>query len=139
VKKYALTSNNFKGEIICTYNDDDLLVNFDLTGAELTAEQQQYFFMHPAVNVSELEALTNKAKSLRVQELHEKIDFVAFWNKYDDKINSSRKRTLAKWNKMSDCDRARAYQYIFKYFASIPSGTRKKYAETYLNAELWNN
>jgi hypothetical protein len=95
--------------------------------------------MHPAINIGELEALTNKAKSLRVQELHEKIDFVAFWNKYDDKINSSRKRTLAKWNKMSDCNRVRAYQYIFKYFASIPAGTRKKYAETYLNAELWNN
>ncbi len=139
MKRFALTSDNYTGEVVCTYDDNGMLVNYDLTGAELTDEQKQYFFTHPPINVKELEAIVKRAKSMRVSELHEKVTFDVFWNRYDDKINSSKKKTLAKWNKMPESDRVRAYQYIFKYFASLPQGTRKKYAETYLNAELWNN
>jgi hypothetical protein len=62
-----------------------------------------------------------------------------FWKKYNDKERSSKKRTLAKWNKMSQVEQTKAYNYIQKYFNSIPNGVETKYAETYLNAELWNN
>jgi len=74
-----------------------------------------------------------------VTEIDQNITFDKFWNRYDDKLNSSKKKTQVKWNKMPAAEQAKAFRYIGKYFASIPSGTRKKYAETYLNAELWNN
>jgi hypothetical protein len=67
------------------------------------------------------------------------IDFDRFWKRYDDRVNSSRKRTLIKWNKMPKSEQIKAFYFVGKYFASLPPGIRKKYAETYLNDELWNN
>jgi hypothetical protein len=66
------------------------------------------------------------------------VPFDDFWVKYDDCIRSSRKRAMAKWAKMSISQRKKAYNFIDRYNKSR-GFAEKKYAETYLNSEVWNN
>lgn len=40
---------------------------------------------------------------------------------------------------MTSAEQGKAYRFIGRYIASLGQGIRQKYAETYLNAELWNN
>ena len=77
-------------------------------------------------------------KGLVLVELSQNISFDAFWLKYDDKIRSSKKRSQRLWDKLNAADQARAYYFIPVYNKNRGQA-EKKYCETYLNAELWNN
>jgi hypothetical protein len=80
-----------------------------------------------------------RSKSAKFTEIKQEITFDMFWNKYDDKVLSSKKRTQKKWESMKKNEQINAFNHITKYFQSIPNGLRKKIAECYLNAEQWNN
>lgn len=73
-----------------------------------------------------------------VVELDEKITFEMLWNLYDDKLRSSKKRSTAIWDKMTVAEQVKAYYFVYKYFRHR-GNAEKKYLETYLRAELWNN
>lgn len=140
MKEYSITSDRFKGEVIAKYNEKGWLLNLDVTKAELTEGQHAWFLNNCPKTEDVFDKWRKEQRVLTITYIPEQeITFEAFWHRYDDKINSSKKRTKAKWEKMSKSDKQKAYNYINKYFSSIPYGTRKKYAETYLNAELWNN
>jgi len=136
MKVFHMTSPAFEGYIEFAFNDNGLLNKMSVH-TRLGDKQHVYLLKNLPREIIELGAF--KGGSVTITEIKQEIGFDMFWDKYDDKVNSSRKRTLEKWNKMKPADRARAFWYISKYFGSIPSGTRKKFAETYLNAELWNN
>jgi hypothetical protein len=133
---YHVTSIAWTGYIEFIFNDNNLLDKME-THADLSEGQQVFFLKNLPREILELEKL--KTDNVTITEVNEEVTFDMFWNRYDDKINSSRKRTLQKWNKMTPADRSRAFRYIPRYFSHVPQGTRKKFAETYLNAELWNN
>ena len=139
--KYIMTSTTFTGEVMFEYDDNSqLLLNYSVEHAKLSERQQVWLLKHLPRELAEMESITQSNPAIKFTEMKEaEITFELFWNKYDDKINSSRKRTLAAWNKLNVTNRQRAYRFIPTYFANIPQGTRKKYAETYINAELWNN
>jgi hypothetical protein len=139
IKEAIVTGKMFKGEIILRYNMDfELLTAIELAGAELTAEQTKWWLVNYPKTVGELNAFANKfADKFKFSALE--ITFEMFWNKYDDKGHSSKKKTEIKWNRMSKAEQMKAYMFIQKYFQSIPHGVMKKYATTYLEAELWNN
>ena len=139
MKIFHITSTRFEGHVELKFNDDDRFGGIDFTESSVTMEQQKMLLQKVPADVNALGMYDKYKDSITVTEITQNITFEMFWGKYDDKINSSKKKTQAKWNKMSAAEQAKAYRYIVKYFASIPSGTRKKYAETYLNAELWNN
>lgn len=136
MKIYQLTSPAFDGYVEFVYNDAGLLDKMSIH-ANLSERQQVYLLKNMPRELIELDKL--KSSTVTITEIKQEVTFEMFWEKYDDRVNSSKKRTMAKWGKMTPADRARAFWFIAKYFASIPSGTRKKFAETYLNAELWNN
>lgn len=136
MKTYHLTSTAFEGYIEFVFNHLDLLDRYQIC-ADLSEGQQIYLLKNLPRELSELDKL--KSQTVLITEIIGEVTFDQFWAKYDDKINSSRKRAQQKWEKMTPADRVRAYNYISRYFGAIPQGTRKKYAETYLNAELWNN
>lgn len=138
LQKFILTSEKFKGEVLFEFTDL-LLSKYDTSGAELSDEQMYFLAKMLPRELAEINNVLGSSQSAKLIEIKQEITFEMFWKKYDDKVNSSRKRTLTKWNKMSKNEQLKAYNYIQKYFASVPYGTRKKYAETYLNAELWNN
>ena len=136
METYILTSEAFEGQVIISSNNGKLSANF--IDSTISIGQQKFVLDMMTKGIKEMLAHFNKPGGQN-KMIVMVIDFDMFWNKYDDKISSSKRRAKAKWDKMSEAERAKAYHYIGKYFCSIPGGTRKKYAETYLNAELWNN
>lgn len=133
---YQLTSPAFTGFVEFIFNNYGLLDKMDIH-ADLSEKQQIFLLKNMPREIGELDRL--KSPTVTITEVKQEVTFDMFWERYDDKVNSSKKRTRQRWEKMTPADRARAYWYIGKYLGSIPPGTRKKFAETYLNAELWNN
>ena len=134
MKTFLLTNEQIPGEIFL-HEDDCGKVRCDFTQSEATTQQQVFLLQHADAGIETLKRiLSGNSKLVELS-----VTFEMFWHRYDDKLNSSKRRTEMKWNKMSKDEQQRAYDYIPKYFSNIPSGTRKKFAETYLNAELWNN
>ncbi|HNW71165.1 MAG TPA: hypothetical protein PKI01_12225 [Bacteroidales bacterium] len=139
MKHYQLTSVAFAGAVDLFFDDAGMLQKFDMTGATLSQPQQEWILREMQPNLSDLKVQLADSGTAKITEVTTEVTFDMFWNKYDDKINSSRKRAQQKWNKMTKTDQIRAYGFIGKYLANLPTGTRRKYAETYLNAELWDN
>lgn len=136
---FHLTSENFEGFVEFEFNKDGYLIRYDTDNATMSKEHLVYLLNRFPRHIDKIKDLLAKSDTATLTEIVSEVTFDMFWNKYNDKVNSSKKRALQKWNRMSKAQRIKAYQYINKYFMSIPYGTRKKYAETYLNAELWNN
>lgn len=140
MKKYVITSDVFAGEIGISYSAAGELQGFDLASASLSEKQQVWLLRNMPRTPAELHNLVKNAPSLRLEQVPERaVPFEDFWKRYDDCKVSSKKRALVAWNKMSEAEQSKAYRYVGTYFRSLPQGTRKKYAETYLHSELWNN
>lgn len=137
MRRYELTSPKFSGSVIYSFDDGGHLTGVDMSSVPFEETIWRAVWGHLPADPQSVNAV--KGRTGTVREIREEVTFGMFWDRYDDKLNSSRKRTLAKWNRMPECDRRAAYYHIPKYFAAIPPGVRKKYAETYLNSELWNN
>lgn len=140
MKTYSITSSKFEGEIVAVYDDRHELINLDISGAAMDIIQKNWLMSNSPTTEDRLQEMKSRSPYMVITSIPEReITFEAFWQHYDDKINSSKKRAKAKWEKMTKTQQTKAYHYIDRYFASLPYGTRKKYVETYLNAELWNN
>jgi len=137
METYILTSKIFDGEVVISVSQEKKL-QADFTKSSVSVDQQRFILKKMSEGLENMKLYFNTPPTDCKMELLV-IDFEMFWNRYDDKISSSKKRAKAKWDKMSDIDRNNAYNYIPKYVMNVPYGTRKKYAETYLNCELWNN
>lgn len=138
VYKYLFTSTKIDGEIELHYDENQLLVNFEIR-SELTEEQHVWLLKRIPRELFELEKLIEQKTGICISQIEEIITFEMFWNKYSEKTLSNKKRTLAKWKKMSTLEQRKAYQFINKYINMLPNGVRKKYAENYLDSEIWNN
>ncbi len=139
MKTYTLTSELFEGEVIFEFNDLGYLVNFDARGATLNESQMYFILKNMAKHLVKIKDMLDKSKSARFTEIKQDITFDKFWNRYNSKDRSSKKRTLARWNRMSKTQQVKAYNHIGKYELTLKPGIERKYAESYLNAELWNN
>ena len=139
MKQYQLTSDSIEGWVDFFFDDLGFLVKFDTTNAKLSEDQQIFILKKIPRELDEVKQVIGKSPSARLTEIVDEVTFEMFWNRYDDKVTSSRKKALLKWNKMNKTDQLKAYRYMQTYFNNMPGGTRKKYAEMYLNAELWNN
>jgi len=138
MKIFHITSTRLEGYIELKFDDSDKFKGIDFIESNISEDAQKWFLQNIPANVPAL-GLYKKYDTITITEMMQDVTFDMFWKRYDDKLNSSKKKTLTKWNKMPEPEQVKAYRFIGKYFASIPEGTRKKYAETYLNAELWNN
>ena len=136
MKIFHLTSVTFTGYIEFQFNDGDLLEKYEIA-AGLSERQQIYLLKNMPRELPELDKL--KSSTVTITEINQEVTFDMFWNRYDEKIRSSKKKAIARWNKMGSGERLRAFRFISKYESNILPGTAKKYAETYLNAELWAN
>jgi hypothetical protein len=139
MKSYSLTSTTFEGEVIFVFNDENLLQSFDQSGAKLTEAQQVFLLRKLPRDLVDIKEFMKSSPTAVFTETRQDITFEMFWNLYNEKIRSSKKRTLKAWQRLTVADQSKAYNFIRKYESSLYPGTQKKYAETYLNAELWNN
>lgn len=136
---YSLTSEAFTGEVVFSFNDAGLLISYDATGANLSEKQQIFLLRNIPRELAEVKAMLANSPSAKFVQINKEITFDMFWNRYDEKTRSSKKTAETVWKRMSVTDRNKAYWFIPKYFSSILPGVPKKYAETYLRKELWNN
>lgn len=139
MRTFCLTSTTFNGEVVFEFNEAGLLVNYDTRNADLSESQQLWVLRKMPRELHELQRVIQGSKAAKLTEVNRQITFALFWDRYDEKIRSSKKKALIKWNRLSKTDQAKAFYFIPKYEGSIPQGVAKKYAESYLNAELWNN
>lgn len=137
---YLLTSGGFTGDVLFEFDADGLLVRYDISGAQLNTTQKAWMLERLPCHLNDLQLVLGNSKTAKLtKQLRTSVTFEDFWNRYNDKTTSSKKKTLLIWNRMSQTERDKAFNYIPAYFRSIPTGVAKKYANTYLNAELWNN
>jgi len=135
---YQITSPAWEGYIEIEFNLAGYMIRTDTKQADLSEEQQKWFLIKMPRELSELQRVI-EGTTAKLSEVNGNITFEMFWNRYDEKLRSSKKKALKIWNRMHVIDQNKAFKFIQKYETSIPSGVAKKYAETYLNAELWNN
>jgi hypothetical protein len=139
MKKYSLTSVAFDGEVVFEFDDAGLLLRFDMSQASLSEDQQLFILRKIPRELSEVQRVIANSDTAKLTEIDTEVSFEAFWNRYDEKIRSSKKKSLKIWHRLSKTDKIKAFRFIQKYEMSLYQGTAKKYAETYLNSELWNN
>ena len=139
MKIYSLTSTAFEGEVIFEFDDAGNLVSFDTKGAQLSQQQQMWILKAMPRHLAHILNIMGDSKTATLTEIKQEVTFDMFWNRYNLKDRSSKKRTQVKWNRMSRADQVRAFNHIAKYELTLKPGVDKKYAESYLNAELWNN
>lgn len=140
MKKYLFTSEKFPGEIELHYDEKGWLTSFDIR-ASLGKNQHQWFLTVFPKDLAQLRAIVDDPtnKGVKLVEINQDVTFEMFWNVYNDKVNSSKIKARRAWQRMTLGNQVAAFNYISKYLANLPQGVRKKYAETYLHAELWNN
>ena len=139
MKHVHISAETYKGVVDLIYNDLGLLEKMDMSEASLTKEQQIWLLSSIPINIVTIKDINNISTKIKVTEIKLEITFDMAWNRYDDKQTSSKKKALIKWERMPESEKIKAYNYIPRYFNSLGSGIRKKYLETYLNSELWNN
>ena len=139
---YYMTSQSFEGEIEFHFDHMDLLASI-VFNAGLKDFHYNFIFFYKPYNVELMEAMIEAIKKSKNNSVFTKqtkeLTFEDFYNKYDEKALSSKKKTQIRWNNMKKATQIKAFMYINKYFQNLPSGVRKKYAETYLNSEIWEN
>ncbi|NLF42945.1 MAG: hypothetical protein GX587_09635 [Bacteroidales bacterium] len=138
MKKIILTSSQFAGEVGFGFNERGWLTSVEIL-AEMDEKQHEWLIRHFPQNIDELQNMKQKSKTIFLSVLKQEVTFDMFWDRYDHKAVSSKKKSQELWKRMSEADRHMAYEYIPRYFNSLPGGIAKKYCETYLNSKLWNN
>lgn len=138
MRKFIYTSDALGGEVTFEF-ENDLLLRFDMSKAQFSEAQHINFLRYLPRELAEVTKFLEASTGGKFTEILEDVTFDKFWDRYNEKIRSSKKKTLQKWNRLSQLNRNKAYYFISKYEMSIPNGVPKKYAETYLNSELWNN
>lgn len=138
MRSFILTSPLMSGEVEFRFDEKGYLQGYD-NRAVLTPEQQEWLLMRLPKTLEGIKVILSQSKGAKLTEVTKEVNFDMFWDRYDEKLLSSRKKALQIWEKMSARNRQAAYNYVYNYFASLPQGVRKKYAETYLRSEIWDN
>lgn len=140
---YLFTSPSFSGHVVFTFDEaSGILLQYDVTTAALSPEQLNWITTKSPRTIPELEEVVKRTKGGRLivrEDYVRNATFEQFWDAYNDKARSSKKKTEKAWQKMRQAERDKAYNFIPLYERLIPPGTEKKYATTYLADELWNN
>lgn len=137
MKKYSITSLAFNGEIIYSFDEKDMFTGMEVK-ATLSEAQLRHFFAYMPYTSLELKSTIGASQKVTVTEVIDDITFQMFWDRYNDKERSSKKRSMVAFNKLNQGNQAKAFHHILKYFRT-KGNAEKKYCETYLAAELWNN
>ena len=138
--KYLMTFTNHKATALVEFNNEGWLIKYELTPGTFGEDQFYYITRMFPYTIKRMQHwLENKFPNVKIQEVQDDLSFDAFYDTYAHKIS---KRSVAEniWKKMPDTERAKAIKYISTYDRHvIQTGVNKKYPETYLNSEMWNN
>lgn len=140
MEKFLLEIKKTGATIILGYRDG-VLVLLDM---KETVSKLQVLWVHKSVphHYAEFEAFKKflEKRGIKVSEIMPDLSFDNFYNTYNYKKGkkSSVQRT---WESMEDTEQAKALAYIKKYnfYLAQHPNVQKKYPQSYLNAQEWNN
>jgi hypothetical protein len=125
------------GQVIFIYNEDNCLQQL-IISETISRKQYEALFSCLPWHYSMMPALRELAKESTFIEQTIAITFEMFWNRYNDKDRSSKKKTQTMWDKMPITEQTKAFIYIPTYNRNR-GAAEKKYTTTYLSDALWNN
>lgn len=134
--KYIMTSSTLDGEVEFTFTHDGKLRSI-VFQCEATEKQYNYIFAAKPHNLEQMKHLIDTTRYATFVKEVQELTFQMFWDKYNEKEHSSKKKAEIRWNNMPKSARIKAFNYIAKYKFNLPADVRLKYAETYLNSEIW--
>lgn len=143
MKQYVVTSNHYNGSLLFKYDEQALLIGFEIQAA-LSEEQRGYFFKHlPLHSKTLLVDWVKKSPTMRVIEMQPDLSFENFWNTYGRFYGSKvgdKTKCKKHWDKLSDADKTKALQNIQRYKQFCDTkGIDMVYAERYLSQDRFNN
>lgn len=138
--KYIITFTKQDANALLEYNDEGYLLKYELTPGTFDKLQFAWFFSRFPRTLELLEKWKVwNVPNVTIKKVEEDLSFERFYNLYNHKV-SKRVRAENIWNAMTNANKALAIAYIPKYEAYLrQSSVNKKYPETYLNSEVWNN
>jgi hypothetical protein len=137
MKKYAVTSSSFTGEVYYTFDDNGLLVCMELKSIVEPAIHAKLCAVVPQTEVTLLKWKQSNTK-LVITEVGLDISFENFWNRYNYKVG--KKEAEAAWKKLSDAKKVKAIASIVLYDKYLAGkGIDKIYPERYLKKERFED
>ena len=132
-----MTSAKFTGTVTFEYNEAGKLESLRIE-ADLNDQQLAVLGANMPWTQQHIQPFCELSKFATFVMQDRDVSFEMFWNRYNDKTRSSKKKTEKEWMKLGKVDQVKAYMFIPIYLKN--KGTaEKKYATTYLSDELWNN
>ena len=139
VRKFLVTTQKSLDGVVYTYEaNNGLIVGIEIREENMSLQTRTTVLTQAPNTFFKFLDWAKESKAITVTELTDDITFDMFWNRYNDKLRSSKKRSQRLWEKLSQEDRVKAFFYI-KTYNRNRGNAEKKYCETYLNAELCNN
>lgn len=139
IRKFLVTTVKSPEGVIFGYNrENEALMMVQINQDNCDPETVKNIFANVFLMMQDFISWCKRQKGLECVELLENITFDMFWDKYNDKERSSKKRSRKIWDKLPPADQAKAFYYYDQYNRNR-GNAEKKYCETYLAAEMWNN
>jgi len=136
MKSYQITSPNFTGSIIISYNDEGLLCKFEIN-ASLNLGNIKWLLHNIPAHIDNVMSITHNSTA-QIVSVPQDLSFNAFWNAYNYKIGH-KARAEKLWKILPDNQRIAAVTYIQKYNSFLIDHPKqdKLYPETYLSQRRW--
>lgn len=141
-RKFLITTVNNPDGITYTYDAiTGLFVGVNINEKSMPLDKREVVIKQLFIQADHFikwASLHAQKSGFEVVELETQITFDMFWNSYNDKLRSSKKRSEKIWQKLDEANQVKAFYFIRTYNRNR-GNAEKKYCETYLTAELWNN
>lgn len=135
MRKYAVTSPSFTGEMIFGYNTEGILFYYE-NNAMLETEHLVWLSQHFPFLDTQLSMIIKNGKITEITDL----SFAKIWHDYGFKVgNKARAEKL--WNKLQVSEKIAVFESLprYKYYLRTHQNLMQAYLETYLFQKRWEN
>jgi len=139
MSKYLIELTRQSSSFIIEYDENGVCSSVKADYGSISPEALCFFWRNVPYSEAHIQIFRTYPNT-RITELQEDLSFDRFWREYNHKLG--KKKVCERiWENMPEIERAKAIKYITQYnqFLIQRPGIEKKYPETYLRNEQWNN
>ena len=139
MKTYVIESRRWNGEIVYSYNDAGLLVEYKAL-CKIDDERLMLILQHLPLTKERLLEMVKIAQKngtlIAFYERHQQVDFGAFWAAYPRKVAKAEAQKA--FAKLKEGEQSKALDYLPAYKKQADrDGVAYLYPATYLNQKRW--
>lgn len=135
MKKYAITSTKFSGEIHYKFDESGVFHSIEIFAA-LMSDHHKWFCENIPKTEARLLKMREQIAGVTINEIPADLSFDAFWRAYNYKVG--KKDAEKAWKQTSEANKTLAIQSIAKYDKWLETKPQDKvYPSTYLNKERY--